>query len=73
MFMQIRFAENLKALRLKRKLTQWDIAFELEKVHTAISHWENGRSYPHFIELCQLADILKCTLDELVYAKQTKS
>lgn len=65
--MEIKFSENLKRLRAKRKLTQWDISYELEKTHTVISHWENDRAFPRFLELCRLADMLKCTLDELVY------
>ena len=44
-----RFGVNLKSLRLKKKLTQSDLAEMIGVSQKYISLWENGKAYPSLI------------------------
>lgn len=57
---------KLKELRQAKKLTQIEIAKELEVSHTTVSMWETGAALPRAGKLIKLADILGCTVDELL-------
>ena len=57
---------KLKELRQAKKLTQIEIAKELEVSHTTVSMWETGAAFPRAGKLIKLADILGCTVDELL-------
>lgn len=59
-------------LRKRRKaldLTQQDIANELNVSNKAVSKWETGVSFPDASQLLPLANILGCTVDELMRGK----
>lgn len=57
---------KLKELRQAKKLTQIEIAKELEVSHTTVSMWETGAALPRAGKLIKLAGILGCTVDELL-------
>lgn len=57
---------KLKELRQSKKLTQIEIATELEVSRTTVSMWESGSALPRADKLIKLADILGCTVDELL-------
>ena len=57
---------KLKELRQAKKLTQIEIATELEVSRTTVSMWEIGAALPRADKLIKLADILGCTVDELL-------
>lgn len=57
---------KLKELRQAKKLTQIEIAKELGVSHTTVSMWETGAALPRAGKLIKLADILGCTVDELL-------
>lgn len=57
---------KLKELRQAKKLTQIEIAKELGVSHTTVSMWETGAALPRAGKLIKLADILDCTVDELL-------
>lgn len=57
---------KLKELRQAKKLTQIEIAKELEVSHSTVSMWETGAALPRAGKLIKLADILGCTVDELL-------
>lgn len=57
---------KLKEFRESKKLTQSDIAEKLDISRTSISMWETGESLPRADKLLQLAEILGCTVDELL-------
>ena len=46
------FSEKFRAARLEKKLTQQQVADELKIDRSAIAHYENGRSKPHFDLMC---------------------
>ena len=55
--MEIRFAENLKRLRLAFKLTQSKLAEFLQVDQRTISAWETGVCEPDFKSLSKLCEI----------------
>ena len=56
---QIKFAENLKALRLSKKLTQNQLAKILNVDQRTISAWEKGVCEPSFSMLLILCDLFE--------------
>ena len=54
-----------KAIQEARKslrLTQWEVADELNVARTTVSNWECGRSQPDYLTLRKLSRILHCDL-----------
>ncbi|MGN1103407.1 MAG: helix-turn-helix domain-containing protein [Candidatus Coproplasma sp.] len=60
------FAENLQYLRKKNKITQEELAEELNLSRQSVSKWETGEAYPETDKLIALCDKFGVTLDELV-------
>lgn len=56
---------QIKSIRLKRKMTQAELARRLQIDQTAVSQWESGKSMPTADKLPELARILGCTIDDL--------
>ena len=61
---------NLCALRTKAGLTQTEVAKKLNVTQSAVAMWENGRTYPRTLILKKLAELYKCTVDELLKEDQ---
>lgn len=57
---------SFKELRDKKGVTQQEIAKQLNISRTTVAMWENGSSKPRADKLVQLAQILGCTVDELL-------
>lgn len=57
---------SIKAARKKAGLSQMDVAKALGITAGAVSMWEIGMTRPKSDKLVALADILKCTVDELM-------
>ncbi len=57
---------GLKFFRNKKSLTQKNIANALGLSISTISKWESGISKPRADTLKKLADLLDCTVDELL-------
>ena len=57
---------NLKIFREKNNISQMQLANELGISQQAINKWETGESLPRADKLLQLAEILGCTVDELL-------
>nr|DAH37257.1 MAG TPA: Repressor protein CI [Caudoviricetes sp.] len=57
---------NIKAIRLNKKVTQNEIAKRLEIDRSAVAKWESGESLPRADKLPELAKILNCTVDDLL-------
>lgn len=66
MVISMRFAENLRALRLQRCLTQKEIGTLAGITPITISSYESGKSVPNMHQLIAIADALNVSLDELV-------
>lgn len=60
------FCDNLLYLRKKAKITQEDLAAELEVSRQSVSKWETGEAYPETDKLIALCEKFGVTLDELV-------
>lgn len=56
----------IKSYRLKKQLTQKELAILMNVDQTAVSQWETGESLPRADKLPHLAKILGCTVDELL-------
>ena len=65
------FAEFLYKRRRELGLTQQNIADELGISNKAVSKWESGESFPETAQLVPLANILGCTVDELLRGKES--
>ena len=55
--MEIKFAENLKRLRISAKITQGQLAKMLNVDQRTVSAWENGVCEPSFATLLKLCEI----------------
>lgn len=60
------FGENLKFLRKSKKMTQAELAEKIFVTTQAISKWERGESEPDLDHICDLAQILKVSVDTLL-------
>ncbi len=64
-----RFKENLKELRLEKKLGQVEFAKAVGVSKGVISLWENGLREPNMHSLIILAKFFNISIDELVGLK----
>lgn len=55
----------LRERRIKRGLSQNDVAQKLQVKRSTVSMWETDRSFPRADKLPQLARLLGCSIDEL--------
>lgn len=58
--------ENIKAIRLKRKLTQEEMAAKLSVTEQTVSDWESGESQPDIDMLIRIADTLGSDITTLI-------
>ncbi len=58
-------AANISEKRKKMGLTQEELAEKLGVTFQAVSKWETAKAAPDISFLPELADIFKCTIDEL--------
>lgn len=59
---------NLKAIRCRAGMTQAELANRIGKRPNTITQWELGTRQPKADLLPKLADVLGCTVDELLRA-----
>lgn len=69
----LKLGENLKRNRLKKELTQEQLADILGVSAQAVSRWENGTTYPDITLLPTIACYFEITLDELMGMDDFKS
>ena len=60
------FKENLKKLRLKKGLTQPQLAKLLNKPLPTVRNWEQGKNQASYESLELLTKILECDYNELL-------
>ncbi len=73
--LEIPIGNNIRRLRIERKMTQRELAWRLKVSVQAVSKWERGYSYPDVSLLLPIARIFSVSLDELFGsdgAEQTK-
>ena len=57
---------NLREIREKKGTTQLEIATQMNVSQQAVAKWETDNALPRADKLVQLAEILGCTVDELL-------
>lgn len=60
------FAARLRALRAKAGLTRRQFADQIGRGIRIVESWEQGLRSPRPFELSKVADVLGCTLDDLL-------
>ena len=68
--MNINLAEQLKALRKEKNISQEKLAAYLGISYQAISKWENGNAYPDIQLLPDIARFFGITIDELLQVEK---
>lgn len=61
--------QTISRLRTERRLTQDDLADQLEVSRQSVSKWETDASVPELEKLVRMADLFGVSLDELVRGK----
>ena len=56
----------LKKMRLKRRLSQEEIAKKMGVTPATVCRWENGEFLPRADKLIALAKVLKCSVSALL-------
>ena len=65
---------NLQYLRrLRRSMTQEDLAEAMDVTRQTVAKWESGAALPEIEKLLQLAEIFSCTVDQLLKDDMNKA
>ncbi len=74
MFDTMKAAHTIKNARVKKNMTQMNLADEMGVSYQAVSNWERGNSMPDISKLGQLCEILEISMMELLgNEKQSKT
>ena len=68
--MEYDIGSKIKAARLKKKMTQEQVAELLGVSRQTISNWENEKSYPDIISVIKMSDYYEASLDYLLKGEQ---
>ena len=60
------FSDNIKKLREEAGLTQDEFAEKIFVTRTAVSKWENGKSYPSIDSLKVISELFGVSIDNLI-------
>ena len=60
------FGENLKQNRIKKQLSQKELAKVLNVSNQTVSYWEIGKREPCLNDLIQIAEYFDISLDDLL-------
>lgn len=60
-------AENIRRFRRRRQMTQADLADRLYVTQQTVAKWESGSSFPQLDRLQEIADVLDCTKEQLLF------
>ncbi len=60
------FGMQIKKIRTERKLTQAQMAEQLNVTRQAVSNWENNRNLPDIEMLILMSRVFQISLDELI-------
>lgn len=64
--MEITIGENIRRLRIERRMTQEQLAEILNVTNAAVSKWERGDSFPDITMLFPIADYFGVSVDALI-------
>ncbi len=63
----MKLGENIRALRLRKRLTQEQVAQQVGVTYQAVSKWENGTNTPDIALLPEIAAFFGVTIDALFH------
>ena len=63
---------NLKKIRKAKKISQEKLADKLNISQQSVAKWETGQSLPRAELLPKIAELLECTVDELLREEETR-
>ena len=58
--------ERIRARRLRRAMSQTDLALDVGTHQARVSDWERGKYYPSVHSLVSIAKALKCLVSDLL-------
>ena len=61
---------NIKNIREKAGVTQIELAKALNIGQSAVAAWETGQALPRADKLIQIAEVLHCTVDDLLRGEE---
>ncbi|MGM9637355.1 MAG: helix-turn-helix domain-containing protein [Eubacteriales bacterium] len=64
--MKLSIGDNIRKFRKKNDLTQEELADRLGVSYQSVSRWENGLTYPDIEFLPAIAEMLSCSVDQLM-------
>ena len=59
-------ADKIKNARTIKKLTQEQVAEDINVSRQTISNWENGKSLPDIVSIIRMSELYDLSLDELL-------
>ena len=62
----MKIGDKLKEARLKKNMTQEEVAEKIFVSRQSISNWENNKTYPDIGNVIALSDLYDVSLDELL-------
>ena len=62
----MKFGDNLKKVRILKKLSQEELAEKVNVSRQSVSKWETGNAYPTMNNLLELCKIFHCKINDLV-------
>ncbi len=71
MFDIVKLGKNISARRKTLGMTQMELADKLGISYQAVSNWERGQTAPDISKLGEIAEILGCSIDELLGSQRT--
>ncbi len=60
---------KIREYRMRRDLSQEEVAKVLGVNRTAVAKWETGANKPRLEKIVELAKLLRCTVDDLLGIK----
>lgn len=64
---------QIRKYRHKRNLKQSELALLVGVNRTAVTKWESGEVNPRASRLLKIADVLRCSIDELMGTKKLRT
>lgn len=57
---------SIRIMRQLKNLTQYELAKKIGVNQASIAQWENGATNPRYSNLIKIAEVLDCSIDDLV-------
>lgn len=64
---------QIRKYRQKRNLKQSELALLVGVNRTAVTKWESGEANPRAERLLKIADVLRCSIDELMGIRKLRT